>query len=753
MQGQHVTSTVTNPEPLTSPCVTDGYANSTLEARNGKIEHERYKTTKRQESVGHQGSAEDQPEARAYIRMEQSDKSEHILSQDQDGTSAERHGDREKKDEDKKDDEVDEGAEEVEEHKTLDYQIPEDVLRAAMLASTNTRASFWSAKMYRGPDGESLSTHYCRSLEVAERVAQKFLEVKVVGFDIEWRPFSPVKNIKQNASLIQLACEDRIALFHVALFEGTTPEQLMPPSLKAILESPDILKVGVAVKGDFSRLKRYLNIQAQGVFELSRLHNLVEWHAKDPDKVSNKLVALAVQVLQHLQLPLYKGAPLEDDPVDTENVRESDWSKPLNLQQIHYAATDAYAGFRLYHLLEWKRKQLRPTPPTRGLCDYDAIAVSRAKLPKKKAISKSKDALAAAVEESEPVIEQEQDETDQEDGYETAPEELLDSHDLEDPSVSTSAGTAHAAEGPNENAGADVATQKRVGRVNLSWLRGSDPGYPTLPQDSKEYEHATPSHSFDYETACARIGENVATSGVARLPQFDADTEMDEFADPELEEALQIMELDADGKLKEAASAATTGIEAAVTSVPAQPLVSASLTQVAADETTARRVGLSLPDNEDTDAYFEKHDLTPADGEAQEPTRAPTPAFKPLAIPTDETSHSPEYDLATTWARGYLQSTIPSPTSTAPSRIRATIPHLRAYHLWHHQNLSLDDIASHLRAKPLSHNTVTGYILQAVSLERLEYDKEAMKAMMMDMPTGLRKGRWKWMAEKVGALR
>jgi hypothetical protein len=332
----------------------------------------------------------------------------------------------------------DNGIEVVDENNTLSYQIPEEKLRAAMLAPPKTRASYWSAKLYEGPEGEAIHTHYCRSMEVAERVAQYFLKEKVVGFDIEWKPWGSPTSIKHNASLIQLACEDRIALFHIALFSGTEVEQLMPPSLKAVLESPDICKVGVAIKGDFKRLEKYLGIQAQGVFELSRLHNLVEWYEVDPSKVSKKLVGLAAQVLQHLQLPLYKGEPLENAPETKSSVRESNWSLPLDLQQIHYAAADAYAGFRLYHVLEWKRTRLRPTPPPIALCDYDnnkpTPKPSKLRILRKtvKATTKSKDVGKPDVDPAVDVVE-EGEEAEEEVGYETAPDELIDSHELEDP--------------------------------------------------------------------------------------------------------------------------------------------------------------------------------------------------------------------------------------------------------------------------------------------------------------------------------
>jgi hypothetical protein len=108
--------------------------------------------------------------------------------------------------------------------------------------------------------------------------------------------------------------------------------------------------------------------------------------------------------------------------------------------------------------------------------------------------------------------------------------------------------------------------------------------------------------------------------------------------------------------------------------------------------------------------------------------------------------------LATTWAQEHLQLTIPSPSSTAPSRIRATVTHLRAYHMWYYQKLSIDRMTQILRDPPLSSNTVASYILQAITLERLEYEKESLRDVLMVMPSGVRKGRWRALAEEVDAL-
>ena len=57
-----------------------------------------------------------------------------------------------------------------------------------------------------------------------------------------------------------------------------------------------------------------------------------------------------------------------------------------------------------------------------------------------------------------------------------------------------------------------------------------------------------------------------------------------------------------------------------------------------------------------------------------------------------------------------------------------------------------------LRDPPLSSNTVASYILQAITLERLEYEQESLKDVLMVMPSGVRKGRWRALAEEVDAL-
>ncbi|KAI9375453.1 ribonuclease H-like domain-containing protein [Aspergillus egyptiacus] len=213
----------------------------------------------------------------------------------------------------------------------------------------------WSHRMYKKADGKPIMVHYCRSLGDTEKVAQLFLNEPVLGYDMEWKAQATASDsIQNNVSLIQLASRERIALFQISLFfPGKTLEDLVSPTLKRIIEDPETTKVGVNIKADFTRLRKFMGIEARGVFELSHLYKLVKYCHSNPKLINKRVVRLEDQVLEHFGLPLSK---------DSE-VRCSDWSRILTYSQVHYAAADAYAGFQLFHTMDVKRKALKPTPP------------------------------------------------------------------------------------------------------------------------------------------------------------------------------------------------------------------------------------------------------------------------------------------------------------------------------------------------------------------------------------------------------
>ncbi|KAL9091699.1 MAG: hypothetical protein Q9165_004775 [Trypethelium subeluteriae] len=231
----------------------------------------------------------------------------------------------------------------------LVYRIPENDMSRDVAAYKSGKEHYWSHLRYRGPDGRSPSVRYCTTLQQSEEVAQIFALEKVIGFDMEWKIGG--SSIKEHVSVMQIACDATIAVFHLSLYKGDGVDDMIGPKLKELLQSPNILKSGVNIGADFKRVWKYLGLKFEGCFELSRLHNLVTL----PDygrKPSKRLVSLSKQVEHHLLLPLRK-----------DEVRTSDWSKRLNYEQVKYAAADAYASFRLFHDLEAKRLSLDPIPP------------------------------------------------------------------------------------------------------------------------------------------------------------------------------------------------------------------------------------------------------------------------------------------------------------------------------------------------------------------------------------------------------
>ncbi|KAI1765957.1 ribonuclease H-like protein [Hypoxylon sp. FL1150] len=276
---------------------------------------------------------------------------------------------------------------------TLSFKMMDDLFRAAKKAPAGSAGSFWSYSQYRktAQDGteQAVKVHYCQSTHTMERVCKEhFMNEPLLGFDLEWAADSMKRQgLKRNVSLIQLASPSRIGLFHVALFADKA--DMVGPSFRAIMEDAGVTKVGVAIKADATRVRNFLDIDSKGLLELSHLYKLVTYFPKGQFNMINKrLVPLATQVEQYLHLPLFKG----------QDVRSSDWTKRLNMDQVIYSASDAYAGLHLYAALEHHRKQLDPCPPT----PYHAERNLPIRLAEGIELATNDDPVVDAAEEPEP---------------------------------------------------------------------------------------------------------------------------------------------------------------------------------------------------------------------------------------------------------------------------------------------------------------------------------------------------------------
>ncbi|KAF5021158.1 hypothetical protein F66182_6804 [Fusarium sp. NRRL 66182] len=240
---------------------------------------------------------------------------------------------------------------------TLDYTIDPGLWEAARKSQEGSPESFWSYTMYRqiqdNGEQQNVKVHYCRSKKTMEHTCEKyFRNEKVIGFDLEWWIGARGSTDPRKAvSLIQIASPSHIALFHIALFPK---DDFVAPTFKKMMEDESVAKVGVAIKGDCTRLRKSLGIETKGILELSHLYKLVKYSKSgELNRINKVQVSLALQTQELLGLPLFKGG----------DVRSSNWSIPLIDRQVSYAASDAYAGLQLYYVLEQERKKLDPTPP------------------------------------------------------------------------------------------------------------------------------------------------------------------------------------------------------------------------------------------------------------------------------------------------------------------------------------------------------------------------------------------------------
>ena len=151
----------------------------------------------------------------------------------------------------------------------------------------------------------------------------------VLGFDTETRPVFR-KGVQHNVSLLQLSTEKEAFLFRLNHLG-------FPNELVAILEDPEILKVGVAILDDIRGLQKLSNFKAEGFIDLADI-------AGDLGIVTCGLRNLAA---------IFLGVRI------TKKAQLTNWERPIiNSKQSLYAATDAWICLEMYLFL--KRENLLP---------------------------------------------------------------------------------------------------------------------------------------------------------------------------------------------------------------------------------------------------------------------------------------------------------------------------------------------------------------------------------------------------------
>lgn len=157
------------------------------------------------------------------------------------------------------------------------------------------------------------------TIEAMEDTIQLLKNQTLLGFDTETRPTFK-KGQYYPPALIQIATPDCVYLFRICICGSFAP-------LLSILESPDIIKSGVGIHDDVRELRKVLDFEAQGFFEISEFTTQIGYENRG-------LRALAALLLNGR---ISKAAQV------------SNWAREkLDSKQIKYAATDAWISRQIY---------------------------------------------------------------------------------------------------------------------------------------------------------------------------------------------------------------------------------------------------------------------------------------------------------------------------------------------------------------------------------------------------------------------
>lgn len=145
----------------------------------------------------------------------------------------------------------------------------------------------------------------------------------LLGFDTESRPAFK-KGVKNKLALLQLANDSKAWLIRLNIIG-------MPDELVEVMEDPGLEKVGVAIRDDLVKLKELRQFQSGGFIELAEYSNRF-------DIQDNGLRKLAANILR---VKISKSQQLSNWEADQ-----------YSNSQLLYAATDAWACYRMYRRLQ-----------------------------------------------------------------------------------------------------------------------------------------------------------------------------------------------------------------------------------------------------------------------------------------------------------------------------------------------------------------------------------------------------------------
>lgn len=158
--------------------------------------------------------------------------------------------------------------------------------------------------------------------EAMHKAEQVLLKATILGFDTETRP-SFSKKVHHTISLLQLSTNDFSMLFRLKYCE-------LSPTVISVLENPDILKIGAAIRDDIKALNGVSSFKAGGFIDLQNI--IHEWGIEEKSVRKMAAIVLGFRVSKAQRL--------------------SNWdANVLTKAQMEYAAMDAWVCQKMYRVL------------------------------------------------------------------------------------------------------------------------------------------------------------------------------------------------------------------------------------------------------------------------------------------------------------------------------------------------------------------------------------------------------------------
>jgi RNA polymerase sigma factor for flagellar operon FliA len=165
-----------------------------------------------------------------------------------------------------------------------------------------------------------------RTPEEAARALADMAPRDAIGFDTESKPTFRKGEESTGPHLLQFATEQTAYLFQVARPEAMAP---LRATLRALLESPTLLKVGFGLTDDLRRVRAKLGIEPRNVLDLSTALRIDKKHT----------LGAKTAVARYFGKTLQKS----------RRITTTNWSLPtLSEKQIQYAADDAHVALLVY---------------------------------------------------------------------------------------------------------------------------------------------------------------------------------------------------------------------------------------------------------------------------------------------------------------------------------------------------------------------------------------------------------------------